>query len=424
MITFIIKGIFRDKHRSLFPVIIVAIGVMLTVFLHCYITGFMGNMVDTNARFSTGHVKIMSRAYAENADQIPIDLALIGVDELISNLKIEFPDMIWVKRIRFGGLLDVPDEKSETKAQGAAMGLAVDLLSEKSTEIERLNIAKALIQGSLPKKRGEILISDELFSKLDLKIGDSVTLLSSTMYGSMTLQNFVVSGTIVFGVAAMDRGAMIVDITDAQAALDMTDAAGEILGYFANDIYDDEKASKLAQIFNKKFSDEHNRFSPVMQKLRDQNELASMLDYVSVMIGIFISVFVLVMSMVLWNAGLIGGLRRYGEIGVRLAIGEDKGHLYRLMIVESIFVGLIGSVFGTIIGLGFSYILQTKGLDVSEYMKDATLMMPNVLRANITTPAYFIGFIPGLIATVLGTALSGIGIYKRQTAQLFKELEV
>ena len=94
------------------------------------------------------------------------------------------------------------------------------------------------------------------------------------------------------------------------------------------------------------------------------------------------------------------------------------------MILESVFVGLIGSIVGTIIGLGFSYILQTQGLDVGEYMKDATMMMPNVLRANITTPAYFIGFIPGLIATVLGTALSGIGIYKRQTAQLFKELEV
>ena len=42
------------------------------------------------------------------------------------------------------------------------------------------------------------------------------------------------------------------------------------------------------------------------------------------------------MSIVLWNAGLIGSLRRYGEIGVRLAFGEDKGRLYRAMIVESL----------------------------------------------------------------------------------------
>jgi len=41
----------------------------------------------------------------------------------------------------------------------------------------------------------------------------------------------------------------------------------------------------------------------------------------------------------------------------------------------------------------------------------------------LTPPAFYIGFIPGLFSTVLGTMLSGIGIYRRQTAQLFKELE-
>jgi len=51
-------------------------------------------------------------------------------------------------------------------------------------------------------------------------------------------------------------------------------------------------------------------------------------------------------------------------------------------------------------------------------------MFPSVLRASISSETFYIGFFPGLFSTVLGTALSGIGIYKRQTAQLFKELEV
>ena len=56
-------------------------------------------------------------------------------------------------------------------------------------------------------------------------------------------------------------------------------------------------------------------------------------------------------------------------------------------------------------------------------MKDATILMPTVFHTRITSPAFFIGFIPGLFSTVIGTMLSGIGIYKRKTAQLFKELE-
>jgi putative ABC transport system permease protein len=49
--------------------------------------------------------------------------------------------------------------------------------------------------------------------------------------------------------------------------------------------------------------------------------------------------------------------------------------------------------------------------------------MPAVFHTRITPTAFFIGFIPGLVSTVIGTMLSGIGIYKRKTAQLFKELE-
>jgi putative ABC transport system permease protein len=56
-------------------------------------------------------------------------------------------------------------------------------------------------------------------------------------------------------------------------------------------------------------------------------------------------------------------------------------------------------------------------------MKNSSMLMPSVARAYITPTAYWIGFIPGLFSMVLGNALSGIGIYKRNTATLFKELE-
>ena len=38
----------------------------------------MGDTIEMNAKFSNGHVKVMTKAYAENMSQIPNDLALIG----------------------------------------------------------------------------------------------------------------------------------------------------------------------------------------------------------------------------------------------------------------------------------------------------------------------------------------------------------
>ena len=86
MIKFLLKGLLRERSRSLIPILVVAIGVMLSVFLYCYLLGLMSDMIDFNARFATGHIKIMTKAYAENQDQNPNDLALIGTGSLIDSL--------------------------------------------------------------------------------------------------------------------------------------------------------------------------------------------------------------------------------------------------------------------------------------------------------------------------------------------------
>ncbi len=424
MIRFLFKGLLRDRQRSLLPSIVVAAGVMLTVFLVCYLTGIMGGFADFSAKFSSGHVKIMTRAYADNMNQKPIDLAITDVSELIDKVKQDYPEMEFVLRTQFGGLLDAPDENGETRSQGPAMAIAIDMLTPGSKEPERLTLENILVKGSIPDKPGEILISDDFATNLDVAPGDQVTLMGSTMYGSMSFYNFIISGTIRFGVGVMDRGAIIVDISDAQAALDMQDAAGEILGYLPGGHYLGDEAGIVCTNFNEKYSDPEDEFSPIMLKLSEQDEfLGGYLEMIDSVAFIVVFVFVFAMSIVLWNTGLIGGLRRYGEVGVRLAIGEEKGHIYKSMIYESALIGLVGSAFGTILGLLFAYWMQEKGIDIGSMMKGATMMMPGKFYARIVPEAYYIGFIPGLFSSTLGTMLSGIGIYKRQTASLFKELE-
>lgn len=423
MIRFLFKGLLRDKNRSLLPILVVTAGVSLTVLAYCYINGILGDTVEFSAKYSSGHVKIMTRAYADNKHQVPNDLALTEVSDLLADLKKDYPNIEFVQRINFSGLLDSPDEHGETKKQGVVVGMAADLISENTKEIERLNLEGALRKGRYPEKSNEVLISDDFAGKLEVEPGDPVTLITSTMYGGMSIQNFVVAGTIEFGIQIMDRSGMIADITGIQNALDMYDACGELLGFLDRPNYDNIAAFNVENTFNDKYSDPNDEFSPVMTRLRNDSIMSGYFDMIDGFIGIIITVFVLAMSIVLWNTGLIGGLRRYGEIGIRLAIGEGKGHIYRSMIGEAILIGIVGSTFGTLIGLGFSYWLQEVGLNIGDMMKSSKIMMPSVFRANITTPAYYLGFIPGLFSVVLGTMLSGIGIYKRKTASLFKELE-
>ncbi|MDD2278542.1 MAG: FtsX-like permease family protein [Bacteroidales bacterium] len=424
MIKFIFKAILRDKNRSLLPVIVVALGVFLTIALSGYLSGVLGDMIDQTARFQTGHVKVMSRAYADNVDQMPNDLALLSIDKVHEELNSDFPNYTWVNRINFGGIIDALGENDVSKGQGPAMGMAIELFSQNSGEAERLNLLNSLVEGKIPEKSGEVLIGHEFANKLGVTIGDELTFMGSTMNGSMTFAEFVITGTVRFGVAAMDKGTIIIDFTDAQQILDMPDGAGEILGFRKDEVFIQAQTLEMRDAFNAKYASNPDEFAPIMKALGEQNSMGTYLSLIDSVSSMFVIIFILVMSVVLWNTGLIGGLRRYQEFGIRLALGEDKGHIYKTMIYEAVLIGVIGSVIGTTLGIVVTLLMQKHGIDISGMLKDATMMMPSVMKSKFTPQLFYIGFIPGLLAMVIGTMLSGIGIYKRETATLFKELEV
>jgi putative ABC transport system permease protein len=424
MIRFLIKGMLRDHHRSLFPIIVVALGVLLTTVIFSFVNGEINDMVDSNARFETGHLKVITRAYYNLASQLPNDLALTGVEKLMLSLNNQYPGYEWTARIKFVGLLDVPDENGETKAQNPVFGMAVDLFNKKSNEVERLNLNKSIVKGRIPVKSGEILISDDLAKKMGTEIGSSVTLLSTNSAGAMAVQNFIVCGMVRFGITAIDRGAMITDLSDMQYALEMPDGAAEIMGFNKGNFYNPADADKIKNNFNNHFSKSDDQFSPIMLTLGEQNGLNEYLDYVNLVGIIIVGIFLIAMSIVLLNTGLMSGIRRYGEVGVRLAIGEAKDRIYKSILYESVLIGIVGSVIGTALGLAITLYLQEIGIDISGTLRNSSIIMPNLLRAKISFTSFYIGFIPGLLATSIGTTFSGIQIFKRQTASLFKELEV
>jgi putative ABC transport system permease protein len=419
MLLFLARGLFRDRSRSLFPFLTVAIGVSLVVLLDNYLRGATDGMFNTTASFVCGHLRVATRAYNKAGMDASNELALLGIDSLEKVLRRDYPGITWTPRTTFGGLLDVPDSTGNTRVQSPAAGLAVDL-SASSPELRILRLERSIASGHLPSAPREILLSDDFARRLGVAPGDRVTLISSTMNGSMATWNFTLSGTVRFGITAMDRAAMVADIRDIQQALDMPDAATAIFGFMPGSGYDDRRAAQLAARFNSGQSSDD--YAAEMETLRTASGLGSMFDIVGAATALVVSIFITAMAVVLWNAGLMGSLRRYGEIGVRLAMGESKGRVYRSMIAEAFLVGLAGSAVGTAIGLGVSFYLQEVGLNISGMLPNATMVIDNVIRARIAPSSVFVGFVPGLLSTFLGAAISGLGVYRRQTAMLAKEL--
>ena len=425
MIKFLTIGLLRDRSRSLFPVLVITLTVTLVIFTIGFMQGMLNNLLLDTAVILTGHEKVVTRAYSEESQLMPNDLALMDVDQLIENLEQEYPDFFWSPRITFAGLLDVPDENGETKFQGPVIAFGIDFFSDKSRQVEIWKLESSLVSGKLPENRNDALISSKLANQLNLSAGESVTFIGSTMDNAFTTYNFNVSGTFNLRKGQTDKQMMLVDLSGARLALDMDNAASAIFGFTHSLYYDDESAVTLRTDYNTK-SDSLDIFSPFMLALRDGNQMGTMVDISEAMLAIMGGVFLVVVMVVLWNMGLMNGLRRYGEVGLRLAMGESKGQVYRSMISEAVIIGLTGTVFGTGIGLALTYYVQENGIDYTkgiEALSNSSMIMPNIFYAQVTPDLFYIGFVPGVLATVLGTMLAGLAIYKREMAQLFKELE-
>ena len=426
MIKFLTKGLIRDRSRSLFPVLVITLTVTMVIFSIGFMKGTINSLILDTAVILTGHEKIVTRAYSEESQLMPNDLALMDVDQLVENLEQTYPDFFWSPRITFAGLLDVPDENGETKAQGPVIAFGIDFLSNGSRQVEIWELEKSLVSGKLPENSNDALISSKMANQLNIRIGESATFIGSTMDNAFTTYNFNVSGTFNLKKGQTDKQMMLVDLSGARLALDMDNAASAIFGFTHSLYYNDEMAVALRTDYNKIKSDSLDIFSPFMLALRDGNQMGTMVDMSGAMMAIMGGIFLVIVMIVLWNMGLMNGLRRYGEIGLRLAMGESKGQVYRSMISEAIIIGLTGTVVGTGIGLALTYYVQENGIDYTkgmEALSNSSMVMPNIFYAQVTPDLFYIGFIPGVLATVLGTMLAGLAIYKREMAELFKELE-
>ena len=426
MIKFLAKGLARDKTRSLFPTIIITVTVAIVIFALGFMRGMLNSVFLDTAVIISGYEKVVTRAYKKEMQMLPLDLALMDIEEMISGLNRDHPDYFWSPRINFGGLIDIPDENKETRSQSPIMAIGIDFFSTKSRQTELWKLDQIIVDGLPPRSPNDILISSKLAKKLEVSTGQEATFIGSTMDNAFTTYNFNISGIFNLNKGQTDKQMILLDISGAQEALDMNGAATEILG-FTNDLfYNDEDAIEIRSSFNENNRDSSDIFAPIMIALRDTNQMGTMVDFSNAALAVIGGIFLVIVMIVLWNMGLMNGLRRYGEIGLRLAMGESKGQVYRSMITEAVIIGLTGTLLGTGLGLSITYYVQENGISYAEALEEMALknmVMPNVFYSKVTPDLFYVGLLPGLLATVLGTMLAGLAIYRREMAQLFKELE-
>jgi putative ABC transport system permease protein len=431
MIRWVLKGVMRDKTRSLFPFLVVTVGVTLLIYMLGFMEGTFAGMIDMTAHLDTGHLRFVNKPFYDEEHLNPLDRALAGQKETLHWLRQNGdPRIEWSPRIRWGAIMDVPDEKGETKSQTPVVGMAIEMLEKDSAERERLDLEKSVIEGVIPTRAKEMLVGYKLAEGLGLSLGDQVTLLGQNFDGGMATDNYQVVGFVKFGLAAMDKKMALIDLADAQQTFYMEDMVTDFLGFLPMSVgY--EKYDQLKQNIKNHLpalkqnppggwaSDDE----PLILSVLDQRNLRELSIKFELVDDIVIGVFTFLMVLVLWNAGLLNGVHRYGEMGLLLALGETHKKLIALMALEALMIGVLGSAVGCLLGGGVVYYLQEVGISTYGISETSGLMMSDIIRARVSLNSFVFAVIPGVTASVAGNLIANLAIFQRSEANLFRELE-
>jgi putative ABC transport system permease protein len=246
----------------------------------------------------------------------------------------------------------------------------------------------------------------------------------------MATDNYQVVGFVKFGLAAMDKKMALIDLADAQQTFYMEDMVTDFLGFLPMNVgykkYDQLKQSIMNHLPALKQNPPGEWASdddPIILSVLDQRNLRELSIKFELINDVIIGVFTFLMVLVLWNAGLLNGVHRYGEMGLLLALGETHKKLIGLMALEAFAVGLLGSAAGCMIGGGVVYYLQEVGISTHGISETSGLMMSDIIRARVSLNAFVFAVIPGIIASVVGNLIANLAIFQRSEANLFRELE-
>lgn len=431
MIRWLLKGIWRDKTRSLFPFLVITVGVTLLIYLLGFMEGMFAGMIDITAHLDTGHLRFVNKPFYNEEHLNPLDRALAGQKTTLQWLqKNGDPRIEWSPRIRWGAIMDVPDEKGETRSQTPVIGMAIEMLGKDSLERKRLDLEKSVIAGVIPTRAREMLVGYKLAEALGLSLGDSVTLLGQNFDGGMATDNYQVVGLVKFGLAAMDKKMALIDLSDAQQTFYMEDMVTDFLGFLPMNVgykeYDQLKQNimdRLPALKENPPGEWASDDDPIILSVLDQRNMRVLSENFELVDDVVIGVFAFLMVLVLWNAGLLNGVHRYGEMGLLLALGETHKKLIGLMALEAFTVGILGSAAGCLIGGGVVYYLQEVGISTHGISETSGMMMSDIIRARVSMDAFVFAVIPGITASVVGNLIANLAIFQRSEANLFRELE-
>ncbi len=222
-------------------------------------------------------------------------------------------------------------------------------------EDQRLGEDTVYVAGAAPSAPGDVVVNEGGAERAGLSVGDS----TQVLVPSKGTVDVTVTG--IYDTAAESGGYIGLQFVESQATELFSD--GETVQY-----YDVAGSGSAGGVSTDPASlrDEIATALPDLQvqtadEVRDeaQAELESALSFLNYFLLAFGGIALLVGTFIIYNTFSMIVAQRVRELALLRAIGASRGQVSRSVVLEALVVGIIGSLFGFVCGVGLAYGLRS-----------------------------------------------------------------
>ncbi len=327
-----LKNVFRNTRRTIITTSIITFGIVSLFFSYGFIDFSFEGLKERTIRQGVGHIQIFNPDFNNKFEKRALEFGISNPDAIIRELLFDEDVRFTMKRIEFNGLISNGD-KSEIFI---GRGIEPKLEEKLSSVFVSLRKGKLLSQ-----KQGDdfqVIIGYKLADKLNAKIGDYLTILSSTSYGAQNAIDLKLVGTYTTGIPQIDERQIMIDIKAAQALID-TEKITKLIVVLKETDMSEEKLDDYSLKFSNYELKGWEALAPFYKGV--VNLYTSAFGLLS-----FIILFIVILAIV--NTTVMSISERTKEIGTLQSIGTSQKRLLLNFLYEGISISLIG-VFTAII---------------------------------------------------------------------------
>ena len=320
-----LKHIRKRLLQSIITVLGVAVGVMVLVTALSLFNGFISQLLRSTLQ-ATPHITLTG-----------FDSATFSDDKAITKKIAEHPDVVAVSPFLSTEVLMARRANSQLEIEGRqafSQILGIDPELEASVLSDLPVLAN---QTESIKNNQGIVLGSSLAARLGIIPNDDI-LVNNLTQGR---ESFKVAGTFRVGNELIDSVLSFVSIPTLQEYLGKP---GEVSGYHIR-IKDPEQANvigqELGQMTGLLASSWQNIFSSLIEQLKFQKALTSMVVFL----------IVLVAAMGIANILILTVAEKTQDIGILRAMGATQGQMMRVFMYEGLLLGGTGTILGVILGL-------------------------------------------------------------------------